>query len=53
VGDPIPTQGYSVRDMEKLAAIAQRAVEDLYYANAEVLDPRQTLAAPAGQREGR
>ncbi|HZS28079.1 MAG TPA: lysophospholipid acyltransferase family protein [Candidatus Angelobacter sp.] len=53
VGDPIPTQGYTVRDMEKLAAIAQKAVEDLYYAHAEVMDHRQTLAAaqPASVKE--
>jgi len=40
VGDPIPTQGYTTRDMEKLAAVVQKAVEDLYYPHAEVPDPR-------------
>jgi 1-acyl-sn-glycerol-3-phosphate acyltransferase len=44
VGDPIPTSGYTTRDMEKLAAIVQRAVEDLYYAHAEVADPRAEAA---------
>ena len=41
VGEPIPTQGYKARDMDKLAAIVQRSVEDLYYAHAEVADPRK------------
>jgi 1-acyl-sn-glycerol-3-phosphate acyltransferase len=49
VGDPIPTQGYTTRDMEKLAAVVQKAVEDLYYPHAEVPDPRETpTAAPVG-----
>jgi 1-acyl-sn-glycerol-3-phosphate acyltransferase len=50
VGDPIPTLGYTARDMEKLAAIVQKTVEDLYYAHAEVADPRaETATAPAAQ----
>jgi 1-acyl-sn-glycerol-3-phosphate acyltransferase len=50
VGDPISTVGYTTRDMEKLAAIVQKAIEDLYYAHAEVDDPRTTAAAaPAVQ----
>ena len=44
VGDPIPTSGYTTRDMDKLAAIVQKAVEDLYYAHAEVTDPRGPAA---------
>jgi 1-acyl-sn-glycerol-3-phosphate acyltransferase len=53
VGDPIPTSGYTTRDMEKLAAIVQKAVEDLYYAHAEVADPRAEAAtAPAAQPKG-
>jgi 1-acyl-sn-glycerol-3-phosphate acyltransferase len=40
VGKPISTQGYSVRDMDKLAAIAQSAVEDLYYPHAPVAGSR-------------
>ncbi len=40
VGDPIPTTGLTPRDMDALAARVQKAVEDLYYARAEVADPR-------------
>jgi 1-acyl-sn-glycerol-3-phosphate acyltransferase len=31
VGDPIPTEGYSLRDMEPLSAKVHQAMEDLYY----------------------
>jgi 1-acyl-sn-glycerol-3-phosphate acyltransferase len=31
VGDPIPTAGYDLRDMEALSARVQKAIEDLYY----------------------
>ena len=48
VGEPIPTQGYKARDMERLASIVQRAVEDLYYAHADVPDPRRTSAPVEG-----
>lgn len=40
VGAPISTRGYTTRDMDKLAVVAQKAVEDLYYSRAEVSDPR-------------
>ena len=40
VGEPISTEGYSLRDVETLAAKVQKAVEDLYYARSEVADPR-------------
>ncbi len=40
VGDPIPTAGYGLRDMEALAAHVQQAVEKLYYARSKVRDPR-------------
>jgi 1-acyl-sn-glycerol-3-phosphate acyltransferase len=43
VGEPISSQGYTIREMDKLAAVAQKAVEDLYYPHAEVADPRPTL----------
>lgn len=33
-GEPIPTTGYTIRDMDKLAARVQAAVEELYYARA-------------------
>ena len=44
VGDPIPTIGLTPRDMDALAARVQKAVEDLYYARAEVADPRRAPA---------
>jgi 1-acyl-sn-glycerol-3-phosphate acyltransferase len=38
VGKPISTVGYTPRDMAKLAALVQRAVEELYYSRAAVPD---------------
>lgn len=52
VGEPIPTQGYKARDMDRLASMVQSAVEDLYYANAEVPDPRRASAAVEGNPVG-
>ena len=46
-GKPIPTEQFTPREMDRLAAIAQKAVEDLYYARAEVSDPRGEPALPA------
>jgi 1-acyl-sn-glycerol-3-phosphate acyltransferase len=46
VGRPISTAGYTVRDMDKLAVQAQNAVEELYYANSHVADPRPLLNVP-------
>jgi 1-acyl-sn-glycerol-3-phosphate acyltransferase len=40
VGDVIPTAGYMPREMDKLAALAEAAVAELYYA-------RSTVARPA------
>jgi 1-acyl-sn-glycerol-3-phosphate acyltransferase len=39
-GEPIPTQGLGPRDMDALAARAQKAVADLYYAHSDLSDPR-------------
>jgi 1-acyl-sn-glycerol-3-phosphate acyltransferase len=39
VGDPISSQDYSVREMDKLASKVQSAVEELYYSRAEVGRP--------------
>ena len=51
LGDPISTVGYAPRDMAKLAAIVQRAVEELYYSRAAVPDPRQLpVAQPPAAR---
>lgn len=43
VGEPIPSNGYTVRDMDKLAAKVQAAVGDLYYSRAEVPRPAKDL----------
>jgi hypothetical protein len=48
VGAPIPSAGYSTREAEKLAAVVEKAVEDLYYSRAEVPRPGAD-AAPAQQ----
>jgi len=40
-GEPIPTQGLGPRDMDALAARAQQAVADLYYAHSDLPDPRE------------
>jgi hypothetical protein len=45
IGDPIPVAQYGRRDAEALAARAQKAVEDLYYARSAVQDPRQERGA--------
>jgi len=44
VGEAIPTAGYSLRDMDVLAARVQKAVEDLYYAHSHIPDPRGAAA---------
>jgi len=41
VGDPISTAGYGLRDMDVLAALVQKAVEDLYYSRSRVSYPRK------------
>lgn len=40
VADPISPEGYTTREMDTLAAKTQSVIEDLYYANARVPDPR-------------
>jgi 1-acyl-sn-glycerol-3-phosphate acyltransferase len=40
VGDPIPTAGYTTRQMGLLAEKVQKALEDLYYSHSSVPDPR-------------
>src|SRR6266702_1449896 len=39
-GEPISTEGYTPRDMEKLSATVRKALEDVYYSHAEIADPR-------------
>lgn len=46
VGEPIATQGYSLREMDKLAAVVQKAVEDLYYSRAEIPRPAPSTESP-------
>jgi 1-acyl-sn-glycerol-3-phosphate acyltransferase len=40
IGDPIPTDGYSSREMGAVAEKVKAAIEDMYYARAAVPDPR-------------
>ena len=40
VGDPIPTSGYGLRDMDALAARVQQAVEKVYYSRSQVPAPK-------------
>lgn len=49
VGKPISTADYTPRDMAKLAAVVQSAIEDLYYSRAEIADPRVAQPSPAVQ----
>jgi 1-acyl-sn-glycerol-3-phosphate acyltransferase len=47
VGEPIAVEQFTAREMDRLAALAQKAVEDLYYARAEVSNPRGEPVLPA------
>jgi hypothetical protein len=47
VGEPISTKEFTPRAMDQLAAITQKAVEDLYYSRSEVSDPRPPGTLPA------
>jgi 1-acyl-sn-glycerol-3-phosphate acyltransferase len=40
IGKPIPTSGFSAREMEPLAEKVKGAIEEMYYARASVADPR-------------
>ena len=44
-GEAISTEGMTARNMDALAAMVKTAVENLYYPNAEVDDPRQSAQA--------
>jgi 1-acyl-sn-glycerol-3-phosphate acyltransferase len=50
IGEPISTAGLAPRDMEQLAARAQKAVEDLYYSRAVIPDPRPSAPTIQTQR---
>jgi 1-acyl-sn-glycerol-3-phosphate acyltransferase len=41
VGEPIPTTGYTMRDLGELSDRVKAAMEDLYYPRAETQDPRR------------
>jgi 1-acyl-sn-glycerol-3-phosphate acyltransferase len=49
VGEPISTAGYSLRDMDVLAARVRKAIEELYYSRSRVPDPRVTDGAMGSQ----
>jgi 1-acyl-sn-glycerol-3-phosphate acyltransferase len=40
VGDPIPTAGTTLRQMEEVSERVRKAIEDLYYSRSSVPDPR-------------
>jgi len=44
-GHPISTEGMAPRDMEKLAAQTKAVMEDIYYAHADIPDPRNSATA--------
>jgi 1-acyl-sn-glycerol-3-phosphate acyltransferase len=44
IGKPIPTEGYSTRQMEPLAEKVKAAIEEMYYSRAMVTDPRTTTS---------
>ena len=46
IGEPIPTTGLRVRDMEKLAAQVRQVVEEMYYSRAKI-----ALPAESGEEE--
>jgi 1-acyl-sn-glycerol-3-phosphate acyltransferase len=40
VGEPVSPQGYTLKQTDQLAAKVQQIIEDIYYAEAQVADPR-------------
>lgn len=40
IGKPVSTHGYTTRDMDALSEKVRVAIEDMYYARAETIDPR-------------
>lgn len=45
VGDAIDSSPFSIREMDKLAAVAQQAVEDMYYSYSEIPRPQSPAAS--------
>jgi 1-acyl-sn-glycerol-3-phosphate acyltransferase len=46
IGKPIPTHGFSTRDMEGLSEKVKAAIEDMYYQRAKTPDPRTREPLP-------
>jgi 1-acyl-sn-glycerol-3-phosphate acyltransferase len=44
IGEPIPTAGLDVRDVDTLGERVQHVIEDMYYAHSPVPDPRKVVA---------
>jgi 1-acyl-sn-glycerol-3-phosphate acyltransferase len=58
VGEPISSAGYTVREMDKLAAKVEKAVADLYYSRSDVKRPEasaggESLDVPRLSQQGR
>jgi 1-acyl-sn-glycerol-3-phosphate acyltransferase len=50
VGQPVGVEDHGPRDADKLSAMVQQQIEELYYGAASVPDPRKTqLGSPAAQ----
>jgi 1-acyl-sn-glycerol-3-phosphate acyltransferase len=45
VGEPIPTAGLTLRDVDMLADRVKAVIEDLYYEKSVVMRPAKTIAA--------
>jgi len=43
-GRPIPTAGLGLHDLESLSVHVRHTMEDMYYGQASILDPRSTAA---------
>ena len=48
IGEPIPTTGLRVRDMEKLAAQVRQVVEEMYYSRAKIALPAENGEEESG-----
>jgi hypothetical protein len=51
LGEPIPTAGYTLREMEELSAKVHQAMEDLYYGGKAHVGP--DIPVRAGERSSR
>jgi len=46
VGEPVSPAGYTLKQADQLVAKVQQVIEDLYYAESQVPDPRTSAAQP-------